>query len=320
MNLGVMIEGQDGLTWDRWRRIIRTTEDSGFESLWRSDHFFPFAEPRERSALETFISFVMVAEESERIRFGPLVASMTFRHPSLLARMAAQIDELSGGRFICGVGAGWNVPEHESFGLPFPGVGERMDRLDESIRVLKALWGEGPANFDGKHYQLKDAVCYPKPVQSPLPMLVGGSGEKRTLRIVAEHADEWNFVAGGVDIYKQKREVLERHCVDVGRDPATIEHSQMAGFVIGKDEATVTAHAEEIKVGNPMFARASTDEVMENLRARGGWLIGTPGEVVEELGRREEAGLSRVMLQHHAQENFDVLELIATEILPQVQK
>jgi F420-dependent oxidoreductase-like protein len=320
MNLGVMIEGQDGLTWDRWRRIIRTTEDSGFESLWRSDHFFPFAEPRERPALETFISFVLVAEESERIRFGPLVASMTFRHPSLLARMAAQIDELSGGRFVCGVGAGWNVPEHESFGLPFPGVGERMDRLDESIRVLKALWGEGPANFEGKHYQLKDAVCYPKPVQSPLPLLVGGSGEKRTLRIVAEYADEWNFVAGGVDVYKQKREALERHCADVGRDPATIAHSQMAGFVIGKDEAAVTAHAEEIKAGNPMFARASTDELIENLRARGGWLIGTPGEVVAELGRREEAGLSRVMLQHHAQENFGVLELIATEILPQVQK
>ena len=320
MNLGVMIEGQDGLTWDLWRRIIRTTEDSGFESLWRSDHFFPFTEPRERPALETFISFVLVAEESKRIRFGPLVASMTFRHPSLLARMAAQIDELSGGRFICGVGAGWNVPEHESFGIPFPGVGERMDRLDESIRVMKALWGEGPASFEGKHYQLKDAVCYPKPVQSPLPLLVGGSGEKRTLRIVAEHADEWNFVGGGLDVYRQKREVLERHCADVGRDPATIAHSQMAGFVIGKDEAAVTAHAEEIRARNPMFGRASTENLLEGLRSRGGWLVGTPGEVVEELGRREEAGLSRVMLQHHSQENFEVLELIATEILPQVQR
>ncbi|MEE8421482.1 MAG: LLM class F420-dependent oxidoreductase [Dehalococcoidia bacterium] len=320
MDMGVMIEGQDGLSWDLWRRIIRATEDLGYESLWRSDHFFPFAEPRERDALETFISFVLVAEESSRIRFGPLVASVTFRHPSLLARMAAQIDVLSEGRFVCGVGAGWNVPEHESFGIYFPGVGERMDRLDESIRVMKALWADEPATFEGKHYQLKDAICYPKPVQRPLPLLVGGGGEKRTLRIVAEHADEWNFVGGGVDTYLHKREVLEQHCADVGRDPSQIRHSQMAGFVIGRDDAAVTAHAEEIRARNPMFGRGSTEELLDGLKSRGGWLVGTPGEVVDEIGRRQDVGLSRINMQHHAQENFDVLELIASEILPQVQR
>ncbi|MDP6605159.1 MAG: LLM class F420-dependent oxidoreductase [Dehalococcoidia bacterium] len=319
MDLGVMIEGQDGLSWDLWRRLIRATEDLGYESLWRSDHFFPFAEPREREALETFISFVLVAEESSRIRFGPMVASATFRHPSLLARMAAQIDVLSGGRFICGIGAGWNVPEHESFGLPFPSVGERIDRLDEQIRVLKALWADEPANFEGKHFQLKDAVCYPKPIQQPLPMLVGGGGEKRTLRIVAEHADEWNFVGGDLDTYNHKREVLEQHCADVGRDPAEIRHSQMAGFVIGKDDAAVSAHADEIKARNPVFAGTSTGELLDRLRTRGGWLVGTPGEVVEEMGRREQAGLTCLQLQHHSQENFEVLELIASEVLPQVQ-
>jgi F420-dependent oxidoreductase-like protein len=319
MDMGLMIEGQDGLSWDRWRKIIRATEDLGFESLWRSDHYVAFSEPREREALETFISFVLVAEESKRIRFGPLVASMTFRPPELLARMAAQIDVLSNGRFVCSVGAGWNVPEHEAFGIPFPSVGERMDRLDESIRVLKALWSDAPANFNGKHYQLADAVCYPKPVQTPLPLLVGGSGEKRTLRIVAEHADEWNFTGGGVDRYLEKRAVLERHCADVSRDPAEIRHSTMTGFVIGADEAGVTAHAERIREANPLFGRGTIEEMIAGLRERG-WLVGTPSEVVDQLGQREEAGLSGVMMQHHAQEDFDVLELIAKDILPQVQR
>lgn len=318
MNLGVMIEGQEGLDWDRWRRIVTTTEELGFESLWRSDHFQSLGGPTDRNALETFISFVMVAELTERIRFGPLVASMTFRHPSLLGRMAAQLDVLSGGRFICGMGAGWNVPEHETFGLPFPGTGERMDRLDESIRVVRTLWGEGPASFDGKHYQLEDVDCHPKPLQDPMPILVGGSGEKRTLRIVAEHAQEWNFVGGGLDVYAQKREVLERHCADAGRDPSEIAHSQMAAIIVGRDDAELKAHLAEIAVAVPRLGQRDPDETLKNMRGFG-WLVGSPAEIVEEIGRREEAGISRIMMQHHAQTRFEALELIASDVLPQVQ-
>ena len=320
MDLGVMIEAQEGLSWELWRRIARTTEELGFESLWRSDHFLSLSGPRDRDALETFISFVIVAEETERIRFGPLVCPMTFRHPSLLARMAAQVDLLSGGRFVCGMGAGWNVPEHEAFGIPFPPVGERMDRLDESIRVVKALWGEEPATFTGKHFRLKEAVCYPKPVQRPLPVLVGGSGERRTLRIVAEHAQEWNSTGLDIDGYRQRREVLERHCEDVGRDPSEIRHSQMAGFVIGRDEAGLKAHLTKVAEKLPMLAADGPNQVLDRLRRRGGWLIGTPGEIVDELGRREQAGVSRTMLQHHANDDFATLELIASEMLPQVQR
>ena len=320
MDLGVMIEAQEGLGWELWRRIARTTEELGFESLWRSDHFFSLSGTRDRDALETFISFVIVAEETQRIRFGPLVCPVTFRHPSLLARMAAQVDVLSGGRFVCGMGAGWNVPEHEAFGIPFPPVGERMDRLDESIRVVKALWSEEPATFTGKHFQLEEAVCYPKPAQRPLPVLVGGSGERRTLRIVAEHAQEWNSTGLDIDGYRQRREVLERHCEDVGRDPSEIRHSQMTGFVIGRDEAGLKAHLAKVADKLPMLAGDGPNEVLDRLRRRGGWLIGTPGEIVDELGRREEAGVSRTMLQHHANDDFATLELIASEMLPQVQR
>ncbi|MDA0271427.1 MAG: TIGR03560 family F420-dependent LLM class oxidoreductase [Chloroflexi bacterium] len=319
MNLAVMIEGQEGLDWDLWRRISRATEDLGFESLFRSDHFFSLSGPRDRDALETFVSFVMTAQETSRIHFGSLVASMTFRHPSLLARMAAQIDVLSGGRFILGVGAGWNVPEHEAFGLPFPPVRERMDRLDEGIRVIKGLWGQGPATFEGHYYSLKDVDSHPKPAANPQQLLVGGSGERRTLRIVAEHATEWNGVGLNLEGYLHKRSVLEQHCADIGRDPATIRHSQMGGFVIGKDEAAVRAHLGRIAERNPMLGRGAPDEVLAGVKARG-WLVGTPGEIVDELGRREEAGISRTMLQHHAMSDFATLELVAAEVLPQVQR
>lgn len=318
MDLGVMIEGQEGLTWDRWRRIMRATEDLGFESLWRSDHFFSLSGPRDRPALETFLSFVLVATETSRIRFGSLVSSATFRHPSLVARMAAQIDVLSGGRFILGMGAGWNVPEHEAFGIPFPPLRERMDRLEESVRVVRALWGPNPANVEGRYYSLKDAICEPKPIQQPMPLLIGGSGERRTLRLVAQFADEWNGVGLTPETYQVKRAVLERHCAEVGRDPKAIRHSQMVGFVIGKTEAAQRAHFAKVVETLPGLGRGDASEVMQNMKGRG-WLVGTPDEVVQEIGRRQEMGLSRLMLQHQAQEDFGTLELIASEILPQVR-
>lgn len=319
MDLAVMIEGQEGLNWDRWRRIIRTTEDLGFESLFRSDHFFSLSGPHSRDALETFLSFVLVAEESKRIRFGPLVSSMTFRHPSLLARQAAQIDVLSGGRFILGMGAGWNVPEHEAFGLPFPPVRERMDRLEEGIQVVRTLWGDGPASFEGRYYQLKDVECYPKPAQTPAPILVGGSGERRTLKIVAQYADEWNAVGQTLEGYAHKNEVLLQHCEAVGRDPSTIRRSMMAAFVVGKDTAAIHAHLARIAEAIPNLGRGNADEILAGVRNRG-WLVGTPSEVVEQIGQREEAGVQRIMLQHHAQADFETLELVAKEILPQVQR
>lgn len=319
MDLGVMIEGQEDLNWPLWRRIIRATEDLGFESLWRSDHFFSLSGPHTRDALETFLSFVLVAEESSRIRFGPLVSSMTFRHPSLLARMAAQIDQLSGGRFVLGMGAGWNVPEHEAFGLAFPPLRERMDRLEESVQVVQALWRDGPASFAGAHYQLRDAECFPKPVQQPLPVLIGGGGEKRTLRIAAQYAAEWNGVGLDVAGYLHKRAVLEEHCAAVGRDPATIRHSQMAAFVIGRDAVGQHAHLARLAEKLPALRDRDPDALLGSLRERG-WLTGTPGEIVEEIGRRGEAGLSRIMLQHHANDDFDSLELIASDVLPQVQR
>ncbi len=317
MKLGVMIEGQEGLNWDRWRRIVRATEDLGFESLWRSDHFFSLMGPRDRDALETFISLVHVAENSRRIRFGTLVCSMTFRHPSLLARMAAGIDQLSGGRFILGIGAGWNLAEHEAFGIPFPPLKQRMDALEESARVIRELWGSDVASFSGKVYSLKEARLNPKPAQSPAPLLVGGGGEKRTLRVVARYADEWNVPAMPVERYRQKVAALEAHCERARRDPKTIARSLMCAFLVGESEADVSRRVEAFKQAMPQLAQLRPEGAAPFLAARG-WLAGTPAQVVEQIKALEAEGVSRIMLQHHMQTDFEALELIAREILPKV--
>ena len=192
MKLGVMIEGQEGVTWDLWRQLTAKVEALGFESLWRSDHFMSL-EDSSRDAIETWAALTLTAAETTRLRFGPLVCPMTFRHPSLLARMAASVDVLSGGRLVLGLGAGWNEHEHRAFGLPFPPLTERIDRLEEGIEVILRLLGDGPAHFNGRHYQLNGSNPCPKPVQKPrIPLIIGTTGAGRMLRVVARYADEWD--------------------------------------------------------------------------------------------------------------------------------
>ncbi len=317
MKLGVMIEGQEGLTWDRWRAIMARVEELGYESLWRSDHFMSLF-GAERDALETWVSLTLTAVETTRLRFGPLVCSMTFRHPALLARMAAAVDALSGGRLVLGVGAGWNEPEHRAFGLPFPPVGQRMDMLEEGVEVLLRLFDDGAASFSGRQYTLENAAMLPKSAQRPHPpLLIGGSGEKRTLRIVARYADEWNSTTASPEAYRAKREVLEEHCRAVGRDPATIRRSVMAGFIVGGSRDELRRRTESLQRILPALGRLDTDAVPEAVRARG-WLTGPPDEVVAQLRALEAEGVERVMLQHHDQTDFEVLELIAREVMPAV--
>jgi F420-dependent oxidoreductase-like protein len=314
-----MIEGQEGLTWERWRKLMEATERLGFESLFRSDHFFSVFGVYGRDCIETWVSLPPVAMETSRIRFGVLVSSMTFRHPSLLARMAASIDQLSGGRLVVGVGAGWNAQEHEMFGLRLPPVKERLDRLEEGIQVMLALWGPGRANFDGKYYQLHEAESYPKGGQQPHPkLLVGGSGEKRTMLIAAKYADEWNGGGGpGPEAFRAKAEVLDAHCRAIGRDPETIERSRMVSFLVGRNDAEIRERARALQETMPRLKEVDAGELPKQMRERG-WLVGTPEEVIEQIRAYEAAGCQRIMLQHLDQTDLDVLELIAKEILPAV--
>lgn len=317
MKLGVMIEGQEGLTWERWRAIMRRTEALGFESLWRSDHYFSLMGRPERDALETFTSLTLTAVETSRLRFGPLVAPVTFRHPTLVARMAAAIDQLSGGRLVLGLGAGWNVPEHQAFGLPFPPVRERMDMLEESIQVIRALEAPGKASFAGRYYRLENAEMHPKPVQRPLPILVGGAGEQRTLQIVARYADEWNMFGAVPERIRAKSAVLARHCERAGRDPARIARSVMAAFVVGEDDTAIARRLAALREILPMLPPQGDADLLRTLRERG-WLVGRPQEVVEQIGAVAQEGVHRIMLQHHNQTDFEALEIIAREVMPAV--
>jgi F420-dependent oxidoreductase-like protein len=309
-----MIESQEGVGWDEWKNIVRWTEELGFESLWRSDHFFSFFGPsRTIDSLDTLIAHTYTAAMSNRIMFGPLVLSMTFRHPAVLARMAAAIDQLSNGRFILGVGAGWNVTEHAAYGIELPPVKQRMDNLEESIQVIKALFENDSATYQGKLYHLNDAPMNPKPAQKPMQLLVGGGGEKRTLRMVAKYATEWNApIGGGLEVYKSKSKILEQHCEAVGRDPNSITRSVMSGYISGSNQAEVD---EKIRVAienaPPQFRRPGGGPPMTAL-------FGTPRQIVEQVQELEDAGISRIMLQYRAPPKREDLEFVAEEILPRV--
>jgi F420-dependent oxidoreductase-like protein len=311
MQIGVMVEGQEGLTWDRWFRLADRVEELSLDSLWRSDHFFSVMSRTERASLEAWTSLTALAGRTRRIRFGPLVSPMTFRHPALLARMAAAVDGLSSGRLILGVGAGWNEEEHAAFGIPLPPMRERMDRLEEAIGIIRALWSGRPVSLDGRYYPLRNAIALPKPVQSPgPPILIGGDGEVRLLRIVAQHADEWNSHAHGVDVYRAKRVKLEEHCRAVGRSPDAIRRSLMAGLLIARDPAGVAERGRWLKEFLPSVSSVPAEQVPQQLRERG-WLVGTPEQVATQLREWDGVGIQRVMLQYFDLDDMDGLALLA---------
>jgi F420-dependent oxidoreductase-like protein len=319
MKLGVMIEGQEGLTWQRWRRIIAAAEELGFESLWRSDHFASKLEP-ERESLETWVSLTLAAAETTRLRFGPLVCPMTFRHPSLLARMAAAVDVLSGGRLVLGLGAGWNEDEHRAFGLPFPPLKERMDMLEEGIQVIIRLQVDEPAYFAGRHYRLEGANPRPKPARSAsrgrIPLLIGGKGQGRALRLVARYADEWD-AQGAITpaVYRARSQRLAEYCAEVDRDPAEIRRCVSTAYLVGHDQTELRRRGEAMQRLMPHLAPLDPSLVPDTLE-RTGWLVGTPAQLVACLQSLADEGVERVMLQHNDQTDFEAMELVAREVMP----
>ncbi len=310
-----MVEGQNGLTWERWSHILALAERLRFPTVFRSDHFFI---GRQQESLEAYLSFVMAAKETRTIRFGPLVTPVTFRAPANVGRMAAQLDVLSGGRFVMGLGAGWNEAEHKAYGIHFPPVKERMDRLEEAIQVIRGLWRESPATFEGRYYQLAGADCIPKPAAGRPPLLIGGTGEKRTLKIVARYADEWNAVNLSADGYRQKVAVLERHCEAEKRDPATIRRSMMTFGVIGPNEAAIDRATERVMGMFGAPAGSTPAQFREGLKARG-MIVGGAEEAVDALGKLAELGLQEVEFQHFNFDSDEVPEFLAADVAPKVK-
>lgn len=318
VKLGIMIEGQEGLNWERWNRLIDDAERLGFDSLWRSDHLFSVMGESQRETLALWPSLTAVALRSSRIEFGQLVSPTSFRHPVHLAADAAAVDRASDGRFWLGVGAGWNESEHASFGFPLPPLKERMDRFEEALKVIKLLGTGEPATFEGKQFQLDNArTTYTPTRASGARLMIGGSGERRTLRLVAEYADEWNATLMAHDAYAQKTEVLLRHCEEVGRDPETIQRSMMIGHIVGANAKEVRQRAAALQEVIPGTREVSVDDLVSRQRERG-WLVGTPAEVVEQIQARGAQGVQRIMMQTFLMDDVEQLELIASEVIPNV--
>ena len=233
-------------TVEQQREVWRIADEAGFDHLWDFDHFHPIgAAPLEGDIFDGWSLLAAMAEATKRVRIGNMVTGNTYRHPGVLAKIATTVDHLSSGRLEFGLGAAWAEAEHAMLGIEFPTVGTRLRRLNEACQVIKKLWTEERSNFEGRHYQLRDALANPKPVQKPHPPIwIGGGGEQKTLRIVAEHADVWNMAGGGLDVARHKVEVLERHCADVGRDPAEIRLSVQLRYD-EKDPDAIMRDAEE---------------------------------------------------------------------------
>lgn len=317
VQLGIMIEAQEGLTWERWEAIIDAADRLGFTWLRRSDHLFSTIASGERDSLELWPSLTVVPVRSERLRFGQMVSPITWRHPVELARNAAALDRLSGGRFDLGVGAGWNEVEHRAFGIPFPPIRERFDRLDEAIQVIQRLHTGERVSFDGRYYRLEDAICRPTPARPGGPRLVIGGKGRRSLRIIATYADEWNVTSMTPQDYEALRAEFERACADAQRDPNSVERTIMLAHLVGRDEAELRERARRMQQVIPSLQEVPVEELPDRLRQRN-WLVGTPDEVIERIKSWEAVGIQGILLQTLDQEDIPVLELIANEIMPRV--
>lgn len=305
MEVSIMIEGQQGLSWPRWQRLVRSIEELGFDGLYRSDHFVGPEGPYE-DALELWVSFTWLAANTERIAFGPLVSPVSFRHPVMTAWQASGVDALAKGRLRLGLGAGWNEREHHSFGFDLLDVPERFDRFEEGLEVItRLLRSDAPATFEGDYYQIRDAVLMPRsPRQTGPPITIGGNGPKRTLPMVAKYADEWNATSMPLDQYRERSRQLDQLLEERGRKPGDVKRTVMRGAVIRRDDADVEA-------------KLNGDDKAALLER--GAVVGTGSEVVEILHQFAEAGIQGVMLQWLDLDDISGLEYVAAEVLPKVR-
>ncbi|MBI1963295.1 MAG: TIGR03560 family F420-dependent LLM class oxidoreductase [Candidatus Rokubacteria bacterium] len=285
MRFGVF-QGLTATTWEGVRELWRHLEATGWDAACVTDHFMPNTPDKVGDAMECWTTLAALAAVTPRMRVGTIVAGNTYRHPAVLAKMAAQVDIISGGRLICGLGAAWQQNEHEAYGIPFYTVGERLGRLDEACRVLKALWTRPKTTFAGRYYQLADAPLAPKPIQQPHPeLMIGGGGEKVTLRIVARHADHWNSW-GGPETLARKGRILDGYCAAIGRDPKAITRSANMPLAITEDPAEIERLKAVFMRRMDRTAEAAADTL----------LAGPPSALRDKLSRMREAGVDQVWI------------------------
>ena len=303
LEIAIMIEGQNGLTWPRWQKIARLVEDAGFVGLFRSDHFTN-SNPPDIESLELWTSLTWLAGNTKRIEFGPLVTQFSFRHPAFTARMASAVDDLSNGRLTLGLGAGWQDREHHLFGFDLLEPEARFDRFNEGMQVVtRLLQSDEPVTFEGRYYQLRGATLLPHPQRPGGPrILIGGNGIKRTLSYVVHYANEWNCVSLPPEAFARLNRRLNDMLTEGGRSSESVRRSMMTGCVFGKDDATL---------GEKISARRRTLEQLQ----QHGTVAGSPSAVKEQLAALEEAGLKRIMLQWLDLDDLESMEALARTVL-----
>jgi F420-dependent oxidoreductase-like protein len=299
-------------TWADVVALWRHAEQTGWDAACVTDHFMPNTPDRVGDMLESWTTLTALAALTKRMRVGTIVSGNTYRHPAVLAKMAANVDIISGGRLICGMGAGWQENEHQAYGLPFYTVGERLQRLDEACQILTMLWTQERSTFKGKYYQLDDAPLMPKPVQKPRPeLMVGGGGEKVTLKIVARWADHWN-VWGGPDLLAKKGKILDGYCAAIGRDPKTILRSAVMVPVLSEDRARID------KIQQIFMQRLSRDEAS----AKDTMLAGSVAQIQDKLGRLREAGVGLLFVptMFLGKDQLAPLDALIEKVAPALRK
>jgi F420-dependent oxidoreductase-like protein len=315
MRVCLMIEGQEGVTWEEWVRLARLVEGNGFEGLFRSDHYTAIIRP-DADAHDAWATLAGLAALTERIRLGTMVSPATFRHPSVLARMAVTVDHISGGRVEVGMGSGWYEREHLAHGFPFLDGKQRFALFAEQVEVVVRSWTEDRFDHDGPAFRLRDQLALPRPLQQPHPPLVlGGTVKPRFAALAARYATEVNTLGAPDDELRERKEALDRACAETGRDPATLGYSVMTACFLGETETDV-----EKRVAGFLAIRGDEGDPRTLIRERSDrWLVGTVEEVAERIEGLRALGVTRVLLQHLNHRDDDMLALAGERLLPQLR-
>jgi F420-dependent oxidoreductase-like protein len=309
MRFVLMIEGQEGVSWDDWVALARACEEHGLEGLFRSDHYQSVFDVSGRGSLDAWATLAGLAAVTERIRLGTMVSPATFRRPSVLSRMAATVDHISGGRVELGLGAGWNEAEHDAHGFPFPALDERLELLEEQLEIVHRQWTEDEFSFQGRHYRLERCRAEPKPLQRPRPPIVmGGGAGPRVARLAARWADEYNTPFASVEQCRERRAAIAQACEAAGREP--IPFSLMAACCVGRDES------EALERVRRRFERSGRDDDPAVLLEQDNALAGTVDQVVARLREYADAGVERVFLQHLDHTDLDLVRLLGEAVVP----
>ena len=312
MRVCLMIEGQEGVTWDDWLRLARLTERHGLEGLFRSDHYTAITRP-DADALDAWATLAALAAVTERIRLGTLVSPATFRHPSVLARIAVTVDHVSAGRVEVGMGSGWYEREHVAHGFPFLGGRQRFELFAEQVEVVVRSWTEERFDHDGPAYTLRDQQALPRPVQQPHPPLIlGGSVKPGFAALAARYATEVNTLGAPNDELRRRKEALDRACEKAGRDPATLAFSVMTACFVGERRSDAVE-----RVGRFLAIRGDDADPAALLAERSArWLAGSVEEVATRVEELREIGASRVFLQHLNHADDEMVALLGERLLP----